>query len=217
MSERFIYLDGERRGDHFSDQLTRLAPRTGAGFMLRAGECLTVFDPEGEQVADLTAFTCEDTSEWLSAGRSIDYANHIYPTLGDVLYSNRSRPMLKIIEDTAGRHDFLLSPCSPEMFQKLYGIDGHRPSCFTNLVKNLEPFGVSANAIPTTLNLFMNVVPNAETGELTIGVPHSRAGDHITLRAEADLYIGLTACSAEKSNNGYFKPIDFLVTEETDA
>ena len=35
----------------------------------------------------------------------------------------------------------------------------------------------------------------------------------IELRAEMDLICGLTACSAEQSNNGTFKPIDFEVRE----
>gem|GEM_PF-4241798 len=38
--------------------------------------------------------------------------------------------------------------------------------------------------------------------------PLSRPGDFIMLRAEMDMYVGLTACSAEMSNNGTFKPID---------
>lgn len=211
MNRYTLVLDGRTDGDLPRRQTVRIEPRTGAGFILRAGEHLTVIDPRGEQVADLTAFWLDDVSEWLSGGRTIDYANRIYPRQGDVLYSNRSRPMLTIGSDTAGRHDFLLSPCSPEMFQRLYGIDESRPSCFGNLERNLAPYGISANAIPTTLNLFMNVVPDAETGELTIGAPHSRAGDRVTLRAETDLVVGLTACSAEKSNNGSFKPIDFRV------
>ena len=33
----------------------------------------------------------------------------------------------------------------------------------------------------------------------------------IELRAEMDLVCALTACSAEGSNNGTFKPIDFAV------
>ncbi len=33
----------------------------------------------------------------------------------------------------------------------------------------------------------------------------------IELRAERDLVCALTACSAEGSNNGTFKPIDFEV------
>ena len=59
-------------------------------------------------------------SEWLSSGRTIDYANTIYLTTGNILYSNRSRPMWTIVEDTVGRHDFLLTPCSLEMFRILY-------------------------------------------------------------------------------------------------
>jgi len=41
--------------------------------------------------------------------------------------------------------------------------------------------------------------------------PRSRAGDRIELRAEKDLLIGLTACSAELSNNFRFKPIDYEI------
>ena len=40
----------------------------------------------------------------------------------------------------------------------------------------------------------------------------SQAGQAITLRAEMDLIVGLTACSAEKSNNYRFKPIGFEIT-----
>ena len=41
--------------------------------------------------------------------------------------------------------------------------------------------------------------------------PLSKAGDRIELRAEMDLVCALTACSAEGSNNGTFKPIDFEI------
>src|ERR671931_2287020 len=97
-----------------------LAPQTGTAFEMKRGHLLRVVDLEGEQVADLVAFGREDKSEWLSSGRSIDYANKIYLTMGDILYSNRSRPMLTIVADEVGRHDFLLTPCSPETFQILY-------------------------------------------------------------------------------------------------
>jgi uncharacterized protein YcgI (DUF1989 family) len=43
--------------------------------------------------------------------------------------------------------------------------------------------------------------------------PLSKAGDRITFRAEQDLIIGLTACSAYSSNGGSFKPIDYLVED----
>ncbi|MCA1658380.1 MAG: urea carboxylase-associated family protein, partial [Verrucomicrobiaceae bacterium] len=99
---------------------TTLSPQTGTAFELREGQLLRIIDLEGEQVADLIAFSGEDKAEWLSSGRSIDYANRIYLTKGDLLYSNRSRPMFTIVEDDVGRHDFLLTPCSPETFQLIY-------------------------------------------------------------------------------------------------
>lgn len=187
-----------------------LKPQTGTSFLLKRGQSLKVIDPQGEQVSDLTAFAREDKSEWLSSGRTIDYANTIYLTEGHTLYSNRSRPMFSIVEDTVGRHDFLLTPCSPDTFRLLYNQQGYHPSCFENLVTSLAPFGVSPDMIPTTFNIFMNVLvlPN---GELRIDPPPSRPGDYIVLRAEADLIVGVTACSAEKSNNYSFKPIDVEV------
>lgn len=189
----------------------RIPPQSGTGFLLRAGETLRVIDPLGEQVADLIAFAAADAGEWLSSGRTFDYNNTIYVTTGHVLYSNRSTPMLTITADAVGRHDFLYTPCSPETFSILYNHAGHHPSCFENLVAALRPFGIAPDRIPTTLNLFMNVEIGAD-GTLSIHPPRSRPGDAIDLRAEIDLIVGLTACSAEMSNNYRFKPIEFDIT-----
>jgi uncharacterized protein YcgI (DUF1989 family) len=193
-----------------SERVQRLAPQTGTAFRFSRGSRLRVIDPLGEQVSDLIAFAADDPKEWLSSGRSIDYANTIYLTTGHVLYSNRSRPMLTVEADAVGRHDFLLTPCSPETFEIIYNHQGHHPSCFGNLVGALAPFGIEPDAIPTTFNIFMNVTV-ATDGTLTIDPPRSKAGDSILLRAEMDLIVGLTACSAEMSNNYSFKPIDYEV------
>ena len=187
-----------------------LEPQTGTGLVIERGQLLKIIDPQGEQVADLTAFARADKSEWLSSGRTIDYANTIYLTTGHLLYSNRSRPMFTIVEDTVGRHDFLLTPCSPDTFKLLYGLHDYHPSCFENLTTHLAAFGITPDMIPTTFNIFMNVIV-LPSGELRIDPPPSRAGDHILFRAEMDLIVGVTACSAEKSNNYRFKPIDVEV------
>jgi uncharacterized protein len=189
----------------------RLDPQTGTAFELQKDQLLRVIDLEGEQVADLVAFNQADRREWLSSGRTIDYANSIYLTKGHLLYSNRSRPMFTIIEDDVGRHDFLLTPCSPDTFRILYQNESAHPSCFENLSTHLARFGIASDDIPTTWNIFMNVEIGPD-GTLSILPPRSRAGDSITLRAEMDLIVGLTACSAEMSNNYRFKPIGFEVS-----
>ena len=111
-----------------------------------------------------------------------------------------------------GRHDFLYTPCSAETFALLYGETGHHPSCLENLARNLAAYGVTPDDIPTTFNIFMNVEIGAD-GRLTILPPRSRAGDYIELRAEMDLVVGLTACSAEMSNNYRLKPIDYEIQQ----
>jgi uncharacterized protein YcgI (DUF1989 family) len=200
------------------DRMTRyhLAPQTGVGFEMEKGQTLRIIDPEGEQVSDVMAFASSgagraDASEWLSSGRTIDYNNTIYHTTGHVLYSNRSNPMFTILEDRVGRHDFLLTPCSPETFEMLYeGHEGYHPSCLENLSRSLGPYGIEGDDIPTTFNAFMNVGVSP-SGQIAIGPPHSKPGDFLEVRAEMDLVVGVTACSAEKSNNHALKPIDLEI------
>jgi uncharacterized protein YcgI (DUF1989 family) len=193
---------------------TRIAPQTGTGFVLRKGQVLRVVDPEGEQVSDLFCFEAGNPRRSLSSGRSLDYAGKLWLTTGDRLWSNDSRPMLTIVEDTVGRHDFTLTPCSQEMFEILYGCTSHHPSCFENLCRGFERFGIEPDRIGTSFNIFMNVWFDS-TGRMTVDVPRSRAGDYVALRAEMDLWCALTACSAEGSNNGRFKPIDYRIEDVT--
>jgi uncharacterized protein YcgI (DUF1989 family) len=188
-----------------------IPPRSGAAFALKRGQTLSVIDPRGEQVADLLAFSRADTREVISSGRTLDYASRIYLTTGDVLYSNRSRVLLKIVRDDVGRHDFLLTPCSSDTFRIIYGDEHPHRGCFGNLAEALAPWGVAPDDIPIAFNCFMNVPIDAETGELKVLAPLSKAGDRIVFEAMEDLIIGLTACSALQSNNGSFKPIHYEI------
>lgn len=184
-----------------------IEPQKGAALEVAAGQFVRITDPQGEQVSDMISFARADSSEWLSSGRTIDYANTIYLTTGHVLYSNRSQPMWTIVEDKVGMHDFLLTPCSPDTFRIIYGTKEYHPSCLENLSNALAPYGIKPDTIPTTFNIFMNVVVDS-SGRIDIRPPRSKAGDFILLRAEMDMIVGITACSAELSNNGSFKPID---------
>ena len=65
--------------------------------------------------------------------------------------------MWTIVEDTVGRHDFLLTPCSPDTFTILYGNDGPSSELLRESRNGLAPFGIRPDAIPTSLNVFMNV------------------------------------------------------------
>ena len=187
-----------------------IAPRSGTAFSLECGQVLKVIDPEGTQVSDLVAFASNDTREALSNGRTFDYEETLQLSEGNQLWSNRSQAMLSIIEDKVGTHDFLLTPCSEDTFRHFYPEKPVHRGCFGNLAEALAPYGIEPDQIPCAFNVFMNV-PVAPDGSLRVDPPISKPGDYIRLRAEMDLVIGLTACSAYASNGGSFKPIHYEI------
>lgn len=193
-------------------QIKIIPPRSGAAFMLKKGELLKVIDIEGEQVSDLICYNLHDKAEYLSSGRTIDYAETIFLTKGHSFYSNRSSIMLEMIEDTVGRHDFLLSPCSAEMFRIIYGHTEPHRGCAGNLAAALRDFGIEADNIPVCFNIFMHVEVDGATGKISVLPPESRAGDHVVFEAKMDLIVGMTACSAGMTNNFSFKPIGYSIS-----
>lgn len=187
-----------------------ISPRSGVSFELKKGQRVKVTDIKGEQVSDFFCFFKDDPEDYLSSGRTLDYLSKIFVTEGDVLYSSKSKPMAKLVEDKVGRHDFLLTPCSKETFEIIYNDKHPHHGCEGNLKNAFKEFGMDLKALPTTFNIFMNVLIN-EKGELKVAPPTSRAGQYVVIEALEDLLVGLTACSALQSNNGSFKPIGYEI------
>ena len=185
----------------------------GAGLRLKRGERLRVIDPEGGQTGDLVAFS-HDGRQRLSNGRTFDYGGKIYVSTGDVLWSDRSSPMMTIVADEVGRHDLLFAACSIEMYRIQYGVTGPHANCHDNLCSALRELGIEPDPLPTPLNLFMNVEVAAD-GRLVFAPPKSRAGDSIVLRAEMDLAIALSSCPAATCNGGApIKPLAFEILSD---
>jgi uncharacterized protein YcgI (DUF1989 family) len=193
-----------------------LNPQTGKALTVQKGEIIRVIDVAGGQVSDLICFARQDIEEYLSSGRTIDYNEKLFLSTGDILYSNRSNPMLAIIDDPVGKHDFLFAPCSREMFRLTYGKTEAQPNCLDNLASALSQYGVKAFQIPTAFNIFMNVDVSI-SGKIRVRPPLSKAGDHIDLRAEMDLIVGVTACAAGKCNNYRCTPIAVEIYEKSEA
>ena len=119
--------------------------------------------------------------------------------------------MLETTADAVGQHDILLAPCSQETFDQLYpGPRAPHRSCFENLRTALAALGMEREAIFSTFNVFMNVEIEP-AGRVLVRPPLSKAGDRVEVRALMDPIVGLTACSAEQSNNYAFKPIHYEI------
>ena len=193
--------------------MNTIPKQSGVAFILKEGQKLKVTDPRGEQVSDMVLFNQHDPREKISSGKTLDFESSILLTKGNNLWSNRSNKMMKIIEDTNGRNDFLLAPCSKETFEIIYENFDYHPSCFENLCTNLAPYNISPDDIPTAFNIFMNVQFTAD-GNISVDPPTSRPGDFVIFEARMDLIVSLTACSAEQSNNYSFKPIGWEILHE---
>ena len=52
-----------------------------------------------------------------------------------------------------------------------------------------------------------------QSGRISVKPPTTVSGDYILFEASIDLIVGLTACSAEDSNGGSFKEIEYKILD----
>jgi uncharacterized protein YcgI (DUF1989 family) len=180
----------------------------GLAVRLGVGDRARIVNVTGTQVVDTWAFPSDGVDEQLSMEHCREVLERIYFTAGDVLVTNRYRPILTIGEDRSpGRHDTLIAACSAQMYARV-GAAGHR-NCSDNLVAALASAGQGHSFVPSPWNLFMSA-PVTEAGTLTYERPHSRAGDFVEVRAELDCLIVLSACPDDHypTNGGDGTPTD---------
>jgi uncharacterized protein len=173
--------------------MTIIAAGHGKAFRLAGGEKISIGLPEGPQVADMFAFALPDLAEWLSTEHTRSCATRLAPTVGEAFFSNRRRPMLRLLQDRSpGTHDLLLSACDQARYTLLGHAAPHR-NCADNLVEALGELGLAPPGVPSPVNLFENVrIGPGST--LTIEPPLARQGDHVVLEALMALVLVVSAC-----------------------
>ncbi|MCB6607194.1 urea carboxylase-associated family protein [[Clostridium] symbiosum] len=167
---------------------------SGIKIDVREGQTITVIDIEGGQVVDFFAEVKDNADEFLSTGVTIDCNESLKLNIGDIIYTNLYRPMIKILSDDVGEHDLLHPCCRPEMYDFFYHNGKGHPNCLDNINKALE----EQRAIITPVNLFMHTRINTD-GSISVERPVSKAGDKIVLEARMDIRLGIAACSVSES------------------
>jgi uncharacterized protein YcgI (DUF1989 family) len=175
---------------------TRVIPipaTTGKAVQVPAGTCFSVVATEGPQVADMWAFSRADPAEFLSTEHTRSCLDRLTPRVGDAFYSNMRRAILTVVSDTSpGCHDLLLSACDAGRYH-LLGHTGPHRSCVDNLRAALEEFSLTPPEIPSPVNIFETVTIGPE-GTLEIVPPKVERGQALTLCAEIDLIVVISAC-----------------------
>lgn len=184
----------------------QVPPRQGVSLRLAQGEEIDVVNVHGGQVVDTWAFPVDDANEYMSMehSRVAHYRLSFRP--GDILYTDKWRPLLFFVADTSsGIHDTLCPACSEMSYRKFYGCDGYHDNCSDNLRREFEKLGRPLGRVPTPWNLFMHTV--VEQDSALKDYPSDAApGDYVRLRAEMDCFFAVSAC-----------PQDILPISGTDA
>jgi uncharacterized protein len=168
-------------------------PTEGRAVRVSAGTAFRIVDVEGKQVADLFAFNADDVSEYHSAMHTRAAVSRLFPEPGEAFTTNRRRPIMTLVrDDTPAVHDMLIAPCDPERYEGL-GVEGWHASCRENLDIAMRELGHDHTCHPASINLFMNI-PVAGDGGLGWEPAPTAPGDSITLRAEMDSIIVVSAC-----------------------
>ena len=181
---------------------------SGRRIDVKQGQTITVIDIDGGQVVDFFAEVTGNQSEFLSTGVTIDCNESLRLRVGDTIYTNLYRSMMRVIADDVGEHDLLHPCCRPEMYDFFYhNGDGH-PNCLDNINGALE----ERRPIITPVNLFMYTKINAD-GTISVEAPLSKPGDRIVLEALMDITLGVAACSVSESkcNSGKCSPRKIII------
>jgi uncharacterized protein YcgI (DUF1989 family) len=117
----------------------------------------------------------------------------IFPKIGSVFVTNRRRPILTVVEDTSGGvHDTLIAACDRYRYQQL-GVSGYHDNCADNFAAALRELKLQPVAIPSPLNLFMNIPVGAD-GRVEFRAPLSEPGQYVSLRVHMDAVLVFSAC-----------------------
>src|SRR5258708_2275031 len=180
-----------------SDPLIEIPARRGKAALVVAGQVITVVNTHGEQVVDTWAFNRADLGEVMSNEHTRAHSLHPVPRPGDVLRTNKRRPILTLTEDTSGGiHDTLIAACDRYRYAFL-GVQSYHDNCTDNLFAGMKELGLVPPEVPSPLNLFMNI-PWSADGTLGFAAPPRPVpGGYVGLRAELAIVIAFSACQQE--------------------
>jgi uncharacterized protein len=188
----------------------------GRGVLLRTGQLLDIVDLEGHQVADLVAFDAADPSEYLSTGHTVSCNAKVTLAVGDQVFTNHRNPVFTILADDIGKHDIVVPCCDPERYSRDYGLPDH-PNCLANLFQARDLLGVEVEIHgENAWNVFMHNRVTPE-GKVVTDPAMNPPGSKITLRAERDLIVLVSACPQDLSPCNNFDPTSMELIVREDA
>ncbi len=188
---------------------------TARAYAVEPGEIIQIIDVEGQQCSDFMAFRSDGLDaghEWMidsTATRSM--VRQAYPTPGllDKFFDREMRPMLRVVQDTCGRHDTFGLACTARGYEER-GFPGHL-NCSDNISAAMQPYGVARRSAWPAINFFWNTWVDPQTQLILTEESHSRPGDYVAMEALSDLVCVSTACPDDIDPINGWNPTDVHV------
>ena len=178
----------------------------GGGFSVRlnTGDKLRIVDTHGQQAVDFLCYAAELPVDRYNAPNTMKINGNIYLELGTKLYSDRAQVLMRILDDTCGRHDTIGGCCSAWSNFVRYGVKD-TPACHANFVAELARWSLGPSDIVANVNFFMNV-PVRQDGGMAIEAGLSKPGDYVELLAEMPVIAVLSNCPQRSNPAAGFGP-----------
>jgi hypothetical protein len=159
---------------------------------LATGERLRIVDTHGQQAVDFLCFSAALPADRYNAPNTMKINGNIYLGTGTRLYSDRAQVLMRIVEDSCGRHDTIGGCCSGWSNVVRYGVE-NTPSCHANFLAELAQWSLGPSDVVANVNFFMNV-PVRQDGAMAIEAGLSKPGDYVELIAEMPVIAVLSNC-----------------------
>jgi urea carboxylase-associated protein 2 len=172
---------------------------THTSLLLRRGTVLRLTDLEGGANVSALLFNHEERLERYNMPDTLKAQHTAYLTRGNVCYSDMGRILVSIVGDSCGWHDTVCGVSHASDIAERYGarrFQEYRNEMYHNgrdsLLVEIGKYGLGRRDLHANVNFFSKVSV-AEDGALQFAPDHSKAGDHVDLRAEMNVLVALSS------------------------
>ncbi len=188
---------------------------TAGAYEVKPGEIVQIIDVEGQQCSDFMALRGEALERGVeriidsTATRSMVRGAYPGPGLLDKFFDAELRPMMRVVQDTCGRHDTFGMACTARGYEER-GFPGH-VNCSDNISNALAPYGAAKRPAWPAINFFWNTWVDAHSHQLLTEESYSRPGDYVALEALDHMVCVSTACPDDLDPINGWNPTDVHV------
>ena len=177
-----------------------IEPGTAHAYEVKAGEYIQVIDVEGRECSDFQCFAAAGLDRHIercidpTTTRTLMGAAYPGPGLFSKFYDVDQQPLVELVHDTCGRHDFFGLACTAKYYDDM-GYPGH-VNCSENFNRELEPYPITPRRGWEAINFFYNT--NLDDNlQLYLDDPWSRPGDYVLVKALTDMVCISSACPCD--------------------